>query len=257
MTLFMKRTLLILFVFTNDSIAGNDETKIVEQKSTHIQVVSEIYPPYQVMNDKGELQGWAADKVKAIFQKSSIDYNVKLYPWVRAYKIALTEPNVFIFSLLRIDEREDLFQWVVPLCSIEFSLYRLKSRQDIKFKSLIEAKKYLIAAQVGQASTEYLLGQGFEPEKHLSISYNNDNFIQMLAFGRVDLIVLSSTHFQSLIDNNSPYADKLEPVFPMNYLTRDLYLASSLNTSPDLIKRLSNAYTALSSQFDKTCNEQL
>ena len=255
MTLFMKRALLIFFVFTNDCIAGNDEIKIVEQKPLHIQVVSEIYSPYQVKNEKGELKGWAADKVKAIFQKASIDYNVKLYPWVRAYKIALTEPNVFIFSLLRIDEREHLFEWVAPLCSIEFSLYRLKNRPDIKFKSLIEAKKYLIAAQVGQASTEYLLGQGFEPEKNLSISYNNDNFIQMLAFGRVDLIVLSSTHFQSLIENNSPYANKLEPVFPMNYLTRNLYLASSLNTSPDLINRLSNAFTALSPQFDKTCNE--
>jgi polar amino acid transport system substrate-binding protein len=257
MTILFKRSLLILLVFMSNSIAAYDENKmeISEHKRPNVQVVSEIYPPYQVMNDKGELQGWAADKVKTIFYNASVDYNVKIYPWARAYQLALTEPNVFIFSLLRTDEREQLFQWIAPLCLIEFSFYRLKNRPGIQVDSLTEAKNYLIAAQKGQASAEYLLRLGFEPEKHLSISYNNDNFIQMLAYGRVDLIVLSSTHFQSLIDANSPYADKIEAVFPISYLSRHLYLASSINSSPEIIKRLHNAYDELAPQFDNECNE--
>jgi len=257
MTLFFKRAILIFFVLINSSIAGNNEneTVLAEHKKLNVQVVSEIYPPYQVMNDTGELQGWAADKVKAIFDKASVDYNVKIYPWARAYQLALTQPNIFIFSLLRTAEREHLFRWIAPLCLIEFSLYRLKKRSDIKVINLEEAKKYLIAAQKGQASAEYLLRLGFEPEKNLSVSYNNDNFIQMLVFGRVDLIVLSSTYFQTLIDENSPFADKIEPVFPLSDLTRNLYLASSINSSPELIKRLEHAYHELVSHFDNTCNE--
>lgn len=257
MTVLFKRSLLILIIFISNSIAAYDEnkTEISEHKMANVQVVSEIYPPYQVMNGKGELQGWAADKVKAIFYNASVDYNVKIYPWARAYQLALTEPNVFIFSLLRTDEREQLFRWIAPLCLIEFSFYRLKNRPDIQVDSLEEAKNYLIAAQKGQASAEYLLRLGFEPEKNLSVSYNNDNFIQMLAYGRVDLIVLSSTHFQSLIDANSPYANKIEPVFPLRYLTRNLYLASSINSSPELIKRLNNAYDELAPQLDNVCNE--
>jgi len=257
MTLLFKRAILIFFVFINDSIAENNEneTILAEHKKLNVQVISEIYPPYQVMNDKGELQGWAADKVKAIFDKASVDYNVKIYPWARAYQLALTKPNVFIFSLLRTAEREHLFRWIAPLCLIEFSFYRLIKRSDIKVNNLEEAKKYLIAAQKGQASAEYLLSLGFEPEKNLSVSYNNDNFIQMLAFGRVELIVLSSTYFQSLIDAKSPFADKIEPVFPLRGLTRNLYLASSLNSAPELIEKLNNAYHELVAQFDNTCNE--
>lgn len=256
MTVLIKSTSLILLALMNQSIAANDEEKTkIKQEFTDVQVISEVYPPYQVINEQGEIQGWAADKVKAIFEQSSIEYNVKIYPWARAYQTALTEPNVFIFSLLRTDEREHLFRWISPLCMIKFSFYRLKQRHDIQIYSLEDAKKYRIAAQKGQASTEYLLRIGFEPEKNLSISYNNHNFIQMLAFGRVDLIVLSSTYFQSLIDTKLSYVGKIEPIFPIDYLTRHLYLASSINTSPVLIKRLNDAYDELALQFDNACNE--
>jgi polar amino acid transport system substrate-binding protein len=256
MTVLFKRTLLILLVFMNECIAEKDDKQTkIKQGFPDIQVVSEIYPPYQVINEKGELQGWAADKVKSIFNRLSIDYNVRLYPWARAYQLALTEPNVFIFSLLRTEEREHLFRWVAPLCLIEFAFYRLKKRPEIQVNSIEDAKKYLVAAKKGQASTEYFLRLGFEPDKNLSVSYNNDNFIKMLAFDRVDLIVLSSRNFQSLIDTKSPYADKIEPVFPINYLTRKLYLASSIHTSPELIKKLQNAYEELAKQSDNACNK--
>jgi polar amino acid transport system substrate-binding protein len=257
MALLFKNNLLILLVFISmDSYAYNEnEAKTSEKEQPVIQVVSEIYPPYQVINEIGELEGLSADKVKLLFHRSYINYQVKIYPWARGYQLALTQPNIFIFSLLRTQERESLFRWVAPLCSIEFSFYRSKSRPDIQLNSVAEAKNYLIGAQKGQASAEYLLRLGFKAEKNLSISYNNDNFIQMLAFDRVELIVLSSTYFASLIAKNSPYADKIEPVFPINYLTRNLYLASSLNTSTDLINRLEKAYDELAPQFDHNCKE--
>jgi polar amino acid transport system substrate-binding protein len=256
MTILFRITILICLIFMNKCFAENDDKQSeIKEEHPDFQVLSETYPPYQMLNEKGELEGWAADKVKAIFKQSSIEYNVKIYPWARAYQTALTEPNTFIFSLLRIDEREHLFRWVAPLCKIKFSFYRLKTRTDIEVNSLAEAKNHLVAAQIGQASTLYLLKLGFEPENNLSISYNNDNFIKMLAFGRVDLIVLSSTHFQSLINAKSPYAAIIEPIFPINYLTRKLYLASSINTSPALINKLKQAYEEVAPQFDSACND--
>jgi polar amino acid transport system substrate-binding protein len=257
MTLLFKRELLVLLIFINvDSYASNEnQVKTFKQESPGIQVVSEIYPPYQVINENGDLGGLSADKVKLLFHHSSIDYQVKIYPWARAYQLALTQPNIFIFSLLRTQERESLFQWVAPLCSIEFSFYRSKKRPDIQVNSLAEAKNYLIAAQKGQASAEYLLRLGFEPKKNLSISYNADNLMQMLVYDRVELIVLSSTYFASLIESNSKYVDKIEPIFPIDYLTRNLYLASSLNTSLDLINRLNISYDELAPQFDHDCKK--
>ncbi|MBA6251497.1 MULTISPECIES: ABC transporter substrate-binding protein [unclassified Colwellia] len=257
MALLFKKELLVLLIFINvDSYASNEnKVKTFKQDPPSIQVVSEIYPPYQVINENGDLGGLSADKVKLLFHHSSIDYQVKIYPWARAYQLALTQPNIFIFSLLRTQERESLFQWVAPLCSIEFSFYRSKKRPDIQVNSLAEAKNYLIAVQKGQASAEYLLRLGFEPKKNLSISYNADNLMQMLVYDRVELIVLSSTYFASLIESNSKYVDKIEPIFPIDYLTRNLYLASSLNTSLDLINRLNISYDELAPQFDHDCKK--
>jgi len=228
--------------------------KNIDVKS--VQIISEIYPPYQYIDKQGELQGWSAEKVKAIFNKASIDYHIDFYPWTRAYNLAQTQPDTFIFSLLKTKIREPLFQWVVPLCTIEFSFYRLKKRTDIKLSSMKDAKQYLIAAQQGQASAEYLLTLGFEPGKNLTMSYNNDTFIQMLVYGRVELIVLASSYVESLIAQNSPYINEIEAIFPIHYLKNNMYLASSLNTSSIFIERLRKANEELTSELDHSCDKE-
>jgi polar amino acid transport system substrate-binding protein len=121
----------------------------------------------------------------------------------------------------------------------------LKSRSDIQINSLNDAKQYHISSQKGHASTEYLLEQGFEAGKHLSISYNNDQHIKMLLHDRVDLIVLSSSLVQSLIVKDSPYIDIIEAAFAIDSLKNNIYLASNLNTSPVLINKIRKAYDEL------------
>lgn len=249
-------TCLLLVVIIENCHAYNEKLiNSLEADRIKVQVISEVYPPYQIIDEKGELIGWSADKVKLIFTQANIDYSVDIYPWVRAYQLALTQSNTFIFSLLRTEERELSFQWVAKLCSIEFSFYRLKGRSDIELQSISDAKKYLIAAQKGQASTEYLLSLGFETGNNLSISYNNDNFVQMLIHDRVELIVLSLPYFQSLVLNNSPYVKEIEAIFSIDYLRKDLYLAGSLKTSPVLVDKLRRAYLELIPQLDPVCHD--
>jgi polar amino acid transport system substrate-binding protein len=255
---FLKKIVIyLLFMLPIGNCQAFSEKLIdtMEAERISVHVVSELYPPYQFFDEKGELRGWSADKVRAIFTQAEIEYKVNVYPWVRAYKLALTQQNTFIYSLLRTEERESSFQWVAPLCGIEFSFYRLKTRTDIKLESILDAKKYVIAAQKGQASAEYLLSLGFEPNKNLSVSYNNDNFIQMLIHGRVEIIVLSLPHFKSLSLKKSSYVKKIEAIFPIKYLRRDLYLASSLNTSSALVEKLRNAYLELMPNFDPVCHD--
>ena len=249
-------TYFLVLLFTGNSLAHSDMPKNImaaEIKTVHI--VSEIYPPYQVINEKGELRGWSADKVNLLFTRAKIDYKVDIYPWVRAYNLALTQSNTFIYSLLRTEERESSLQWVALLCPIEFSFYRLKVRSDIKLKSLSDAKNYLIAAQKGQASAEYLLSLGFEAGKNLSVSYNNDNFILMLIHDRVELIVLSLPYFKSLIASNSPYVKEIEAIFSIDYLRKDLYLATGMNTSATLVEKLRKAYLDLAPEWDSDCHD--
>lgn len=230
---------------------ANQQTELA--KLPKLNVLSEIYPPYQIMSKEGEIYGWSADKVKRLFERANVEYSAKVYPWARAYQLALTQKNTLIYSLLRTDLREDLFHWVAPLCTIDFSFYRAKNRSDIQVNSMDDAKKYLIATQKGQASTEYLLHLGFKEDKNLSTSYNNDNFIQMLFYGRVELIVLSAPFVQSLISTKAPHINQIEAVYPIRYLRQKLYLAANLNTPPAIIQKLQKAYEELKPQFDNVC----
>lgn len=247
----------LAYIFLSECCHADDEKQIkkIEINSAKVKIVSEVYPPYQFIDKNGELHGWSADKVKSIFRHADVTYNINVYPWTRAYQLALIQPNTFIYSLLRTEIRESLFQWVLPLCPIEFSFYRLKKRTDIEVNSINDAKNYLIAAQKGQASAEYLLDLGFEPGKNLTVSYNNDNFIQLLAHERVDLIVLSSGYVQSKKLTDSLYINEIEAIFPIDYLGNSLYLASSLNTSSALIEKIRNAYSEISDQFAPTCHD--
>jgi len=257
MKLIREITVGFIFILINGSCLAYAD-KLKDKKETKLPIVnllSEVYPPYQVMNENGELSGWSADKVKALFIHADIDHHVEVYPWVRAYQLALTQPNTLIYSLLRTDIREDSFHWVAPLCTIEFSFYRAKSRADIQINSMKDAKHYRIAAQKGQASTEYLLNLGFKDKVNLSISYKNDNFIQMLVQGRVELIVLSSPFVKSLISINSANINEIEAIYPIEYLRENLYLAASLNTSPIIIKKLQQAYQELPPEFDDVCHD--
>ena len=244
-----------MFILLSGSFLAYGEKAIInkETKLPVVNLLSEIYPPYQVMNENGELSGLSADKVKSLFTHAGVTHKVDVYPWARAYQLALTQPNTLIYSLLRTEIREDSFHWIAPLCTIEFSFYRAKIRPDIQINSMKDAKNYRIASQKGQASTEYLINLGFEEASNLSISYNNDNFIQMLVHGRVDLIVLSSPFVKSLISTNAPNINEIEAIYPIEYLRKNLYLAANLNTSPAIINKLQNAYKELTPQFDSVC----
>src|ERR1035437_4785529 len=39
------------------------------------------------------------------------NYQISLYPWARAYDMALKEPNVLIFLIARTPAREQQFKW--------------------------------------------------------------------------------------------------------------------------------------------------
>jgi len=235
-------------------LAYADKQKYKEEaKLPIVNLLSEIYPPYQVKNKNGKLSGWSTDKVTSLFTQAKINYNLEVYPWARAYQLALSQPNTLIYSLLRTDIRENSFHWIAPLCTIEFSFYRAKNRPDIQINSMKDAKNYRIASQKGQASAEYLVNLGFGEGNNLSISYNNDNFIQMLVHGRVELIVLSAPFVKSLVSTNAPNINEIEAIYPIEYLRENLYLAANLNTSPTIIKKLQKAYQELKPQFNRAC----
>ena len=73
-----------------------------------VQVVTET-TLFVFMQD-GKIAGPATEVVKKTLQLAGInDYRLNIYPWARAYDMALNEPNVLIYLVARTPERETRF----------------------------------------------------------------------------------------------------------------------------------------------------
>ena len=106
----------------------------------NITLVTENYPPFQIKESGKPPQGFAIELVEAMKKYAGINEKIEVYPWARAYNMALIKPNTFIFSLARTKEREDLFKWIGDYFMATTAIYALKSRTDIVITSLEDAK---------------------------------------------------------------------------------------------------------------------
>ena len=87
-------------------------------------------PPYAYKQGE-ELVGFGVDRVKRIFKEGKVNVNFRAIPFARAYQLVLSDPLYMYFPMIRSPAREKSFQWVGPiLLPINYSLYRLKSRDD-------------------------------------------------------------------------------------------------------------------------------
>ena len=70
-----------------------------------IQMMTEEYPPVTFMKN-GKVSGFVTDMVREISARQGIPDNIQLTSWDEAYKVALSNPNVVLFSAERTAERE-------------------------------------------------------------------------------------------------------------------------------------------------------
>jgi polar amino acid transport system substrate-binding protein len=153
-----------------------------------------------------DITGISVEIVRELFQRAGIDYSIKLYPWQRAYKMALKNPNYGVFSTTVTEERQPLFHWVGPLVENNWVFFARKDRK-ITIKSLEGARKYRIGGYAGDATASYLQEQGFE----LQLTALDLLNARMIEKGRIDLWAtgaLSGTYYAK-----QEHVENLEQVF--------------------------------------------
>ena len=190
--------------------------------------------------EAGELKGTAPPVVFKLLAKAGLDYELRVLPWARAYKIAKEQPNVVIFSMHRTPARETKFRWIGLVAKPDkVSLFRRTSR-PLTITTLNDARTYSVAAKIGDRNYEYLVEQGFDKVHPVSTT---SQCIQMLMRGRIDLIIGHEQIIRHYMAQLSLSADDIKPVLSLP--TDALFVAASLQTSPALYQRLLTAYRAL------------
>lgn len=196
---------------------------------------------YSYMLD-GRVAGPASEVVKATLQRAGFrDYELALYPWARAYDMALEEPGVLIYLIARTPEREPLFRWVGEVMRIDYHFYKLRERTDITAADLQAAKRYRVGVLRDDVRHHYLQANGFT---QIVVSARNSDNFRYLLNGQVDLAPMPERDVIAQSQAAGIDPARLEKVFT-SAIAQGLYMAFSLDTDDTVVQRAQSAFEAL------------
>jgi polar amino acid transport system substrate-binding protein len=158
--------------------------------------------------------------------------------------MALQQKDTLIYSILRSEQREKLFQWVDDIAPIQACLFSLKSNKNIKITKLADIKKYSIITNRTGSIGQKLLKDDLVEKSQLRQTISMDDNFSMLLSGRVDLLASTKLALYHLI-NKRGYQ-------PKNVISKlhcfeigSLYMAFSLDTSEELVESFKQALAEL------------
>ena len=202
-----------------------------------ITIWAENYPPYGY-EENGELLGLSTDIVRYIIEDAGLQVRSwKIASWKRALEETRNTPNSVLYTVVRKPDREDLFHWIGPVSDRNVYLYKLKSRTDIRVKTLEDAKKYIVGSVPDTAATQYLESAGFELEK---VPHYQLNVLKLLE-GRVDLVVGTDYGLAYIAKKIGASYSEFEAAFLLDG-SKQYYIVLNKDSSPAIVKAFQNSF---------------
>jgi len=205
-----------------------------------VTVLTELSPPYQTI-EKGKVSGSATELVEAYLAKANVDYQIEVYPWSRAYKTVISEPNSLIYSIAKTPTRMEQFHWLIPIYHFKPYLVGLAGKEELRINSVEAAKEHLIAVQRSDFAYDYLLSLGFKENVNLVLTSSIVDSWHLLVNGRVDFIVEDLASPPILEGQRPLLLSSFEKYFPIKALHQETFLAANKNIDKEILKRLIEA----------------
>ena len=216
-------------------------------QASDILIVTESLPPYSYQ-DGDAVKGMSTEVVQAVLHEVGIQADIHVYSWTRAYLLALTKPNVLIYSISRTPEREELFQWIGEVAPQGSYLFKLASRRDIQLNTLDDAKAYRVGTWRDDVSEHYLIGKGFVRGKHLDNSGTPKQNILKLIKQRLDLTSDAELSFYHQARELGHDPALFVKAFRLEDLSQPLYMAFNRETPMVLVNAFRKALASIKRQ---------
>ena len=206
--------------------------------------------------EKGELTGFAVELVRLILANSKLQGEIQLVPWARAYKYALNQRNVLLFSTRRTPQREHLFVWARPLFpdgfapwydSQHFALI-CRKKSSLQTSSLAQAKRYVLGVQRSGYSEEFARHTLLWPDDKLAPSKNFADSFFYLQKGKIDLLLTSETEWQTIVRRHQIEPDLFKVCLDVNFKHSPFYFTFSLDTAQALVEAFNQGFDTLLQQ---------
>ncbi len=207
-----------------------------------ITIVTEELPPYQIDEGNNKVGGLATEIVQAILKEAGETQEIIIYPWARAYKMALEDENVLIYSLVRSQEREPLFKWVGKLIELKYCFFGLESENNVQIQSIEQARQYKTGVSRDSFEYQELDKRNFN---NLTVTSYQNQLVPMLFNQRFDFIFGSELSTTIMVKDSIYDHNQLKKYYEMEELNLALYIAFSINTSDAIVSKYREAYNSI------------
>lgn len=215
----MKRILLFSASLGAASCANGQES---------ISLATESYPPFSYRDADGSYKGAGIDQVEAIMSSAGLTYTIEIMPWARAITLAETSNWHCAFAAARTPEREDRFQWIVPLY-IDRSILVRRAGSPVQASTIEEAKRFTVGTHREDYTEQALKAFGFTS---IDLSADIDTTLRKLLGGRIDMMTMSQGAFEKLKTEGTA----IEKV--MDFAQQQLGIACNKNIPQPVVSRM-------------------
>lgn len=213
------------------------------QNMPKINMYTEHYPPYNMKNKEGKLEGSSVEVLKAMLLQMKSDQrieDVKLRSWAKSYIIAQKKKNAMVFSTTRTESREDLFKWVGPIATTTVGIIAPKSKK-IKIDKIEDLNNYKVGAVLKDIGEIILLEGGVDKsniqyvkgEDAINLSFNK------MEKNRIDMFAYETNVALSNAKNEGFDPNKYEVIYTLKQ--GELYFAFNKETEDKVIQRWQEA----------------
>ena len=200
-------------------------------------LLTEENPPFNYV-ENGKLTGLVTDLVMETVKRANVPYTVEVLPWNRAYGRTQAERDTCLFATARLDSREKLFLWVGPYASNVWGVYG-KGDFAAPVRVLSDLKPFRIGGVANDAKVDYLKENAITNIKLVTEDRLNPPrlFLPNDDPNHLDLWVTG--YYGARDVARAAKVTDVKLVFVVREIP--LYLACSPQTSPAVIKALSDA----------------
>ena len=199
-------------------------------------ILTENLPPLNYLKN-GVLIGPSVEIVKEIQKRVESRAQIKVYPWARAYKMALEEENVVLFGTTHTKARNEIFKWVGPLAR-KRDILVAKRGSGIKINALEDAKKVKRIGTLREDTREqFLKSHGFTNLESVSDEQKN---AKKLVLGRIDLWAYKKPGLKTVCELARVDYNEVVEVYSLREI--DVSIAFSKKTSDVVVKKWQNAF---------------
>jgi len=213
---------------------------IEQKKPNHsISIFTEPYPPYTYMNSEGEVVGETAKIITAIMRRAGVTFVIEVQPWKRSLAEQKNTPDSLIYPLTRNKHREASYQWLVPLVTLNLSLYGLSEKFDSSYD--VKTGNHRFACFTESSFCNELEAIGIPESSILKITNIDVNKqFELLQRGRIDFVIASEATISKYINKYKIPSKQLVKLDKYQFIITD-YLASNINSDPELNGKIIDA----------------